>query len=186
MTTRVGGVVWQPESLSDFVPDAKELARYLYVVLEEQVDDRVELLAWPWPLADRAGHLVWPDAGAHRPHVAAIEARSLREQIYRPNRIKRPPRLGDVYAAAALGDGWNSGGVLHDARHLFEGPLYDISADAREAAKLSYQGALAPVRAHRAADGEGAELLARAAKDRNRRSAKRLRVAGPPDHRSRP
>lgn len=180
MTTTARGVVWQPESLQDFVSDATELSRYLYVVLEEQVDDRVELLAWPWPLADRAGHLIWPDARRHGPHVAAIEVRSLREQLYRPNRIKRAPRLGDVYAATALGDGWDSGSVLDDARHLFDGPLYDISADAREAAKLSYQGALAPVRT-RKADRDGAELLARAARERGRRAAKRMRVGSPPD-----
>jgi hypothetical protein len=68
--------------------------------------------------------------------------------LYTPNRIRRAPRCGDTFAAPhGAGRPWTDA-LVDDLRDLLgEGGVYDISADAREAAKIAYHsslGAIAP------------------------------------------
>jgi hypothetical protein len=90
------------------------------------------------------------------------------------------PRLGDVYAASHLGPGWAVSNPVSDVRQLFDGDVYDISADAREAAKLAYHGAAAPALTTRAASDVDRRLLSEAATHRSRLTAKRLKITAPP------
>ncbi len=169
--------LWWPEALHRVIEDPEALAEYAYVVLEEAVDQRFVLLAWTWPRADVSGHLYWPERPERGPKSATIDGHLLRDQVYRPSRIHREPRLGDVYAAARLGQGWDSGEVVQDARTLFAGPVYDISAEAREAAKLSYLGALAPVEGVEEGNDEARRLLAEAARRREAMPVRTLKVS---------
>ena len=176
-------VLWWPETLHHVADDPDCLADFAYVVLEELVDHRVVLISWPWPQADRRGRLSWSSSAAQDPSVATLDQELLRYQLYRPSRLQRLPRIGDVFAATRLGPGWNRG-LVGDVRTLFEGPLYDISADAREAAKLAYQGAVATVRAPELADEVDRGLLARAGQRRSARKARQLKLSPPPERRA--
>ncbi len=179
-------VLWRPEALQAATQGAQELRDFAYVVVEESVDRLVVLMTWPWPEADDQGRVFWP-AEAESDYKTAVTTRDLlRDQLYRPSRLVRLPRLGDVYAARHLGPGWQSPGVVTDVRQLFDGDVYDISADAREAAKLAYQGAAASVLTANASDELDRRLLSEAAKRRGRRTVKKLTIAPPPSRARRP
>lgn len=123
------------------------LTRRWYVVLEEMVDDVALLRRWPWPRVDQLGRLVWPDGGEHDTDAVTIDIERLRTQLYLPNRILRVPRVGDTFCVAPpRGEQprWRNRHV-RDLRTVFPGDVYDVSADAREAAKLAYQAGLAAV-----------------------------------------
>src|SRR5215213_2948555 len=127
-----------------------------------------------------SGRQFWP-AEKESDYKSAVTTRDLlRYQLYRPSRLQRLPRLGDVYAASHLGPGWATANLVTDVRQLFDGELYDISADAREAAKLAYQGASAPALTTRAASDLDRRLLSEAASHRARLTAKRLKITAPP------
>lgn len=167
---------WWPSSLSGAVRSAGGLRRHWqYVVVEEVVGATVELLRWPWPLADPVGHLCWDEDAETRVMSAAVPLRLLRLQLYRPHGLVRRPRAGDTFAARirAQADGWDRETPIDDLASLFPGPLYDVSAEAREAAKLAYQGASSAV-----FDGcEEQQLLSEAHRAREQRPrAKRLTV----------
>lgn len=167
---------WWPAGLSGAVRSAAGLRRqWQYVVVEEVVGATIELLRWPWPLADALGRLFWEEDADDQVMTAAVPLRLLRLQLYRPNALVRRPRAGDTFAARipARAGGWNQESPVSDLAVLFPGPVYDVSADAREAAKLAYQGASSAV-----FDGRrDPALLAEAERSRERRPrAKRLTV----------
>ena len=173
-------VIWWPETLHAVAEEPTLLAGFAYVVLEEIVDRRVVLMSWSWPTADEQGHLVWPSGPEHDPRTATLSQETLRYQLYRPNRLRRAPRSGDVYASEGDGPGWDSDRPVSDARTLFGGRVYDVSADAREAAKLAYYGAVGTVRTAEMADPSDQELLRSATRRRSRLRAKELRLSPPP------
>lgn len=172
-------VLWWPEALHHVASEPEMLEGWAYVVLEELVDERIELMAWSWPLADRGGHLFWPSDDEQDPLTVAVNRDVLRRGLYRSSRLRRVPRLGDTFAAEKLGPAWAAGGTVDDVRTLFEGWLFDISAEAREAAKLAYHGAVAPVPALSQSSDLGARLLSQAAQRRSRVTAKALSPAAP-------
>jgi hypothetical protein len=176
--TRTSAVAWWPESLETL--QGQGSTDLSYVVLEEVVDAVVVLVAWPWPLADDQGRLFWPGSSTDDSRAASIERDLLRFQLYRPNRLNRMPRAGDVFASTALGAGWGHGRCVDDVRALFAGRVFDISAEAREAAKLAYQGAVATVPRPNEADDDDVALLADAAHRRSRFRARELRLSSPP------
>ena len=137
-------VLWHPEALDAVGISAASVAQFSYIVVEELVDAWVVLMAWPWPETDDRGRLFWTLATDSSPKNVVVSRDLLRHQLYRPSRLLRRPRLGDIYAASRLGTGWEDRRPVADIRRLFDGPAYDISADAREAAKLAYQGPAAP------------------------------------------
>lgn len=150
-------------------------ADWQYVVLEEVVGATIELMRWPWPLADSRGRLFWPPDAEEQVMTAAVPQRLMRLQLYRPNRLVRRPRAGDTFAAriTSPAPGWADDLQVDDLADLFPGPVYDVSAEAREAAKLAYQGASSAV-----FDGSQHEaLLAEAHEQREQRpKASRLKV----------
>ena len=107
-----------------------------YLLVEEIVRGQAHLQRWPWPAADREGRLVWSVDRPLGDYVVAVDL--LRWQLYQPqvDGLRRRPRAGDVFAvrwAAAR----STGSRVTDLRTLFD-EAYDVSADAREAAKLAY------------------------------------------------
>jgi hypothetical protein len=179
-------VLWRPEALQAATQAGEELGDFAYVVVEESVDRLIVLIAWPWPEADDQGRLFWPLASESDFKTAVTTRDLLRDQLYRPSRLVRLPRLGDVYAASHLGPGWEGSNLVTDVRQLFDGEVYDISADAREAAKLAYHGAAAPALVKRAVGDLDHRLLSEAATQRGRRTAKRLKITAPPSRANRP
>ncbi len=173
-------VLWRPEALQAATQAGEELGDFAYVVVEESVDRLIVLMAWPWPEADDKGRVFWPLEKESAYKTAVTTRDLLRDQLYRPSRLQRLPRLGDVYAASHLGPGWAASNPVTDVRQLFDAEVYDISADAREAAKLAYQGAVAPALTTRAASDLDRRLLSEAATQRARLTAKRLKITAPP------
>ncbi|MGZ5398743.1 MAG: hypothetical protein ACXWDM_01940 [Nocardioides sp.] len=135
----------------------------------------IELMCWPWPLADSRGRLFWAPDAEEQVLTAAVPQRLVRLQLYRPNQLLRRPRAGDTFAAriASSAPGWAEDRPVEDLADIFPGPVYDVSAEAREAAKLAYQGASSAV-----FDGsQHQDLLTEAQEQREQRpKAKRLKV----------
>lgn len=139
-------VPWLPASLRAHdltVSDAKSLA---YIVIDEIVDDVATLAIHPWPVADEQGRVRFPELGACR--HAAVSVRALETELYH-GWLEREPRVGDVFGAA-LTDAGRRRLSRHDdtrcqLRSLLSPPVYDLSPDARIAAKLAYYAAMAPV-----------------------------------------
>jgi hypothetical protein len=107
-----------------------------YLLVEELVRGQAHLQRWPWPAADREGRLVWSVARPLGEVAVAVDL--LRWQLYQPQAdgLRRRPRAGDVFAVR-----WSAARTTRsrvtDLRTLFT-EAYDVSADAREAAKLAY------------------------------------------------
>lgn len=144
------GVPWWPDSISSYADSpAQARADWGYVVVEEVAGAVAELVRWAWPLADQLGHLVWPAADQEGAVTATVALPVLRELMYLPSGLHRNPRSGDTFAAELGGAGWSDPATgrdpVTDLRLLFPGTVVDISADARDAAKLAYQGASAAV-----------------------------------------
>jgi hypothetical protein len=148
--------------------------RYSYVVLEEIVDGVALLAAWPWPMVDEVGRLFWPDANAGPRRSTTIELALLRAQLYDRDFMRRDPRCGDTYAATGIG---RSVARVRDLRRWLTGPVYDISADAYEAAGIAYRAGLAAVPTARA---EIQPLLTESAAHRRVRQATALEISAPP------
>ena len=107
-----------------------------YLLVEEIVRGQAHLQRWPWPDADRDGRLVWPTARPLGDVVVPVDL--LRWQLYQPQEdgLRRRPRAGDVFAVRWSG-GRRSASRVTDLRTYFT-EAFDVSADAREAAKLAY------------------------------------------------
>lgn len=135
-------VPWAPEVLP---VSRDDLASWNYVVLEEIVDGMALLRRWSWPVVDPLGRLLWPDGTEHDTAEAAVDVRMLKAQLYLPNGIAREPRCGDTFAVPLrVAARW--GRRVRDVRLLFgAAPVFDVSADAREAAKIAYQASLGAI-----------------------------------------
>jgi hypothetical protein len=171
-----GAPPWWPWALHGAVRSAaKLLDGWQYIVVEEVVGATIELMRWPWPLADSRGRLFWTIDAEEQVMTAAVPQRLMRLQLYRPNELLRRPRAGDTFAAriSSPAPAWAGDLPVDDLADIFPGPVYDVSAEAREAAKLAYQGASSAV-----FDGTRNErLLAEAQAQREERPRRRrLRV----------
>jgi hypothetical protein len=161
---------WRPPSLGE-LPVDEELARHLYVVVEEEIDDVVGLLVSPWPCARDDGRLKFH---SDAPEVeVAVDRHELQERLASrevpeptvdaaggPQAIEelrsRPAEVGDVYAVFSgpqpptpeeLEDLSGKRGAIE-----WMATVIDITADAREAAKIATYEALTPPLAEDVAD----------------------------------
>ncbi len=137
-------VPWFPHSIDAHVGGADELRlRWRYVIVEEIIDGTAHLQRWPWPLADTSGHVLWPAADRASVQEAAVAVSTLVRRLYRPHHVRRHPRVGDTFAALdAEGPGWDAERVVEQVRDLFPSLVLDVSAEARAAARLAYEGSL--------------------------------------------
>jgi hypothetical protein len=171
-------VAWAPE---DLPPAAEQLAAFSYVVLEEIVGRLALLRRWAWPEVDQFGRVLWLNGSDCDSGAAAIALDLLQAQLYTPNRLRRRPRCGDTFAVqGAAQAAWQAEEGVSDLRHLFAGSIYDISADAREAAKLAYQAGLGAVPAAESVDEEVRAQQADTLRVRAGRPLRALRIAAPP------
>ena len=139
---------WLPRSLREHGLTRKSVTQLGYIVVDD-IEDQVAVLAvYPWPVADRSGRIRFPNLEESR-HIA-ISRRKLESQLYR-KLIKRPPRSGDVFGAS-LTDPAREWLKAHEDTmwpraldSFLQGPVYDLSSDARGVAKLAYYAAMTPV-----------------------------------------
>jgi hypothetical protein len=139
-------VPWLPGQLRARNLTVNDAARLSYIVVDEIVDDVVTLAVHPWPVADRQGRVRFPDLDACR--HATVSLRSLKAQLYH-GWLQRDPRVGDVFGAGLTDPAKRALARRDNARYqlrsLVTPPVYDLSQDARVAAKLAYYAAMAPV-----------------------------------------
>jgi hypothetical protein len=139
------GVVWLPERLLQ-AGVGVGAAQLQYVVVEEMVDGLASLLAWEWPLVDTKGRLFWHPSAQDHPVELSVPLRRLVHQLYEAGGLRRDPRCGDTFAARVDTTATDDDAPVDDLRAVFPDGVYDLSAEAHQAAKLSYQGALADIR----------------------------------------
>jgi hypothetical protein len=135
-------------------------ARLRYVVVDEVFSGRAELGICEWPIVDPLGRLRFPKGGTLHVEVDARRMRSFLRQHRIPRKaVARELRAGDTFGFAvrsrALTDlvsklESSSPSATSEHRKLLDPatwgwlvpPIYDVTAVAREAAKLSYYAAL--------------------------------------------
>lgn len=140
---------WLPACLAARGRTPEDVRALRYVVVDEVVGDDVGLTVSPWPAADGWGRLRFPEAG-DRVEIGVSKARLVRE-LYRPLRRRRTPRVGDVFAVRLSPVAEDLVATGEDLRWdrplaaLAEGPVYDLSQEARTVAKLALGAVAAPV-----------------------------------------
>ena len=136
MTTRI----WVPSGLGR----RKDLAPLAYVVIDELESALVGLTVSPWPTLDERGRLHFDlerarSVGARKRTLEAFLA-----EHRTPRKVaRRPLRMGDAFACRVK-EPLQDGELLEPGTWMVP-PVTDISAEAREAAKLAYFSAAAPL-----------------------------------------
>lgn len=162
---------WLPESLEPMVSQS-DLRSYIYVAVDELVEERVGLSVSEWPWVDASGRVRF--AAHEEPQLLGLPKDSFLEfvserRIVRARRRRevteadigfrrRPLAIGDVFAVPkrampVLEDLEGHANREQAALDAGSSSVYDVSADAREAAKVAFFGAVAeklgPERAER-------------------------------------
>ena len=152
---------WVP---TGFATERVEWARLSYIVVDELSPEVAGLVVVEWPRRDRRGRVRFPGeawrVGASVAELNSLLAarRRLPRQVPELEQVRaRPVRIGDAFAAPTERPSRLRSAVPALGRWL-RPPIYDISADAREAAKTALYGALAPVMS----DDQAAEIAAEA------------------------
>ncbi len=132
--------IWVPTGLAR----RKNIASLAYVVIDELESNMVGLTVAPWPTLDTRGRLHFD---LERSRSVGAKVRDLETVLAKwrtPRSVAdRELRMGDVFACQVrepLPDG-----ELLDPKSRMVPPITDISAQAREAAKLAYFSAVAPL-----------------------------------------
>ena len=142
---------WLPAGLKQHGFTRATVQRLTYIVIDEIVGEDAGLSLMAWPVADSRGRLRFRELDDRVELGLTVE--DLRRQLYRGWR-RRSPRIGDVFAArpepgvaAELEAGYEGqwGRSLTD---LFPGPVYDVTGEAREVAKLAYYASVTAVLEH--------------------------------------
>jgi hypothetical protein len=150
---------WVPRSLVGLRPDLANLVRergLVYVVVDELAAGVAELIVSEWPGVDDSGRLIF-DLGADRSLAAfAADVQALLEErvpvvqggaapAAEESLRRRPLQVGDVFGAVlreTLADDVDTPGELG---HWLRAPVVDLTAEAREAAKVQYYAAVSQV-----------------------------------------
>jgi hypothetical protein len=155
------GLPWRPPSAPESLAALSdvELAKRLYVVVEERIDTTIGLLVSPWPGATEDGRLRF-DPEAEEVEVAVdlkkLQARLADRDVSGQTGsaesaealAHRPVEVGDAFAvqtgepAPELGELEKLSGRTGKVEWM--AAVIDITADAREAAKVATYEALTP------------------------------------------
>lgn len=132
---RVDEPPWQPPILANVPPDALRKLRYVVVDDVDHAEGDVVVVSEPWPTVDMLGRVRHLSAEASEQYVAVAKWHALLTRRRIPAEVaQRPPRVGDAFAMRLP----RSGDVLKP-----KGPVVDVTADAREAARAAFYGAVA-------------------------------------------
>lgn len=140
-----GDAPWVPPTLAAVPPETLRTLRYVVLDDVDDVDGDVVLVAAAWPTVDVLGRVRHTPETAREQYVPVARWTALLAARRIPEELRtRPPRIGDAFAMR-LGRSWD---VTKP-----KGPVADITADAREAARTAFYGAVAhPMDATVAAD----------------------------------
>lgn len=125
-------------------PEIQRIDELSYVAVDELGETLVTLVVSVWPTVDRRGRLRF-----RRPQPTIVDVdRDLLERFLRRSRVPRGPlaarplREGDAFAVRTDPlERLDAAGRRDPARWMVK-PAYDITADARDAAKASFYGVL--------------------------------------------
>ncbi len=136
---------WLPPSLARQGFTAETVTTLSYVLLDEIVVGIVTFLVHPWPGADPLGRVRF----GRRDDQVTLTARlaEVRRQLYRRFR-QREPRPGDLFASRlrpGVAGELDESGAVDDLAAVFDGAVYDLSAEGRVLAKLAYYGSVSAV-----------------------------------------
>jgi hypothetical protein len=131
---------WLPASLGAHHLGPEDVAELTYVVVDEIVGSAVTMTLSAWPWADARGRLRFAVDDSTR--GITVDLHALDRSLYR-GWLRRAPRVGDVFGARVPPS-------VHEAQEpdeapvwtrpvadLFDGPVYDLTLDARTVAKLA-------------------------------------------------
>ena len=148
----LGGRRWSPDVIRG-IPTA----RLRYVVVDELFGNTAELGISAWPLVDAQGRLRFPEEATAHIEVDARRMQTFLRRYRMPRKaVGRILRTGDAFGFTVRARGLAAFLELHETAEgrerrtmlnpttwaWLEPPIYDVTADAREAAKLSYYAAL--------------------------------------------
>jgi hypothetical protein len=139
---------WLPAGLRVHGLTQADVGALTYLVVDEIVGSAVTLVLSAWPWADGRGRVRF--AVDEDTRGVTVDAGALQRSLYR-GRLDRRPRIGDVFAAVVPQS-------VHDVQEpdeaplwtrpvsdLVDGPVYDVTAEAREVAALADRALVAPV-----------------------------------------
>jgi hypothetical protein len=135
---------WLPPSLYRLGFTQQTVGALTYLFLDEILIEIVTVLLHPWPNADRHGRVRF-DARDRQVELSAPQ-REVQRLLYK--RLRRRPRTGDAFAARIRSDSLRAltdGAEPPSLADLLDGPVYDLSADAKVVAKLAYYGSVTSV-----------------------------------------
>jgi hypothetical protein len=132
------------ESLTAHVdahPDIQSVAELSYIAIDEIGDGLVTLIVSQWPELDESGRLRFPEPEPVAVDVDRAAFEALLAEHRRPRDLAdRALREGDAFAARTTGTEELDGGERRDPGRWIVPPVYDVTADARDAAKAAFFG----------------------------------------------
>jgi hypothetical protein len=145
---------WRPDTIGRI-----STARLRYVIVDELFADTAELSISSWPVVDPLGRLRFPAEPTTHIEVDARRMQSFLRRHRMPRKaVGRVLRAGDAFGVTVRARELNAFIKTHEssetpererARMLdprtwewLEPTIYDVTSDAKEAAKLSYYAAL--------------------------------------------
>lgn len=146
------GRPWRPEPLRGV-----RSARLRYVVVDEVFADLAELSISRWPVVDSLGRLRFPLGVTAHIEVDARRMQTFLRRHRMPRKaVGRVVRAGDAFGVTVQAQALSAFLTKHETTPelerrgmldpttwaWLEPPIYDVTSDAREAAKLSYYAAL--------------------------------------------
>jgi hypothetical protein len=153
--TSTTGRPWRPQVIRGI-----RTAQLRYVVVDEVFGDLAELSISRWPVVDALGRLRFPRGETAHIEVSADRMRRLLRRHRMPRKaVGRELRTGDTFGVEVRPRALTAFLKLHataatlsvaERRRLLDPatwewmrpPIFDVTADARETAKLSYYAAL--------------------------------------------
>jgi len=102
-----------------------------YILVDEIEGGMVGLAVSEWPRTDEQGRLRFDS----EPVQVVVERAAFEHFLDAHREPSRPLRIGDVFAAR----------THPDPERWIEPPVHDVTADAREAAKIAFYAAVAPI-----------------------------------------
>jgi hypothetical protein len=120
----------------DAEPDIPSIADLSYIAVDEVSEGVVTLLVSVWPELDERGRLRFPETGPWPSTFA--RRRSVLAANRQPRQLAaRPLREGDVLAARTR-VGRRSSSRGRSTANWIVPPVFDVTADARDAAKVAF------------------------------------------------
>jgi hypothetical protein len=158
MSARAQGLLPPDRSSDEWTPPSLPRFReggFHYVVVDEIVGPTVGLTLSAWPRLDGQGRLRFSENGVYLVGSPIDELERFVGEHRLPEELRdRPLRVGDVFAVRVkpsalrgLSDEANEEQRLEpflEPERWIEPPLYDVTADARDASKAAFYAAVTP------------------------------------------